>query len=124
LSLMRDADLVHRFASERIPLTVCPTSNIVIANHVATLAEHPFASMRAAGVLAMLNTDDPAMTNLDLGREYGNVAAAYGWGFDEMVKVAHDGVEATWLDDADKTALNNLLDERAGELRSALAGAD
>ena len=120
LSLMRDPELVRRFAAERIPLTVCPTSNIVIANHVATLADHPFASMRAAGVLAMLNTDDPAMTDLDLGREYANVAEAYGWGFEEMVAVAHDGVEATWLDGSEKTALNGLVDQRANQIRGAL----
>ena len=119
LSLMDDAALSHRFASERIPLTVCPTSNIVIANKVATLAEHPFAAMRQAGLLATLNTDDPALTDLDLGREYRAVAGAYGWGFGEMVQVAHDGIDATWLDDAGKAALHGLTDERAAQLRPA-----
>jgi adenosine deaminase len=121
LSLIEDPDLTHRFAAERIPLTVCPTSNIVIANKVATLPEHPFAAMRAAGLLAMLNTDDPALTDLDIGREYRSVAAAYGWGFDEMVRVAHDGIDATWLDDDGKAALHRLTEERATELRAGLA---
>jgi len=117
LSLMQDAELVRRFAGERIPVTVCPTSNVVIANKVASLAEHPFAAMRQAGVLAMLNTDDPALTDLDLGREYRDVAAAYGWGFDEMVGVAHDGVDATWLDDGGKRDLHRMIDDRAAEIR-------
>ena len=86
---------------------------MVIANRVATLADHPFAAMRAAGLLATLNTDDPALTDLDLGREYQAVAAAYGWGFDEMVAVAHDGVDAAWLDDGDKADLHRL-DRRPG----------
>jgi adenosine deaminase len=120
LSLMRDGELVRRFAGERIPLTVCPTSNMVIANRVATLAAHPFAAMRGAGLLAMLNTDDPAMTDLDLGREYQAVAAAYQWGFDELVDVAHDGVDASWLDDDGKAALHHLIAGRAGELRKEL----
>lgn len=85
LSLVQDPLLVHRFASERIPLTVCPTSNVVIANKVASVAAHPFAALRSAGVLAMLNTDDPALIDLDLGQEYHAVATAYGWGFDDMV---------------------------------------
>jgi adenosine deaminase len=110
LSLMQDAELVRRFAGEHIPVTVCPTSNVVIANKVATLAEHPFAAMREAGVLAMLNTDDPALTDLDLGREYRAVAGAYGWGLDEMVAISHDGVDATWLDDGDKRELHALID--------------
>ena len=120
LSLMQDPALVQRFAAERIPLTVCPTSNVVIANKVATLAEHPFAAMRQAGLLAMLNTDDPALTDLDIGREYRAVATAYGWGFDEMVQVAHDGIDATWLDDGGKAALHHLTDERALALRAEL----
>lgn len=121
LSLVEDPLLTHRFAVERIPLTVCPTSNVVIANKVPSLAEHPFAAMRAAGLLAMLNTDDPALTDLDIGREYRAVARAYGWGFDAMVDVAHDGIDATWLDDGDKAALHRLTDQRAAELRAGLA---
>jgi adenosine deaminase len=123
LSLMRDDELVRRFVDQRIPLTVCPTSNVVIANRVASLEEHPFASMRAAGLLATLNTDDPALTDLDLGREYRAVAAAYGWGFDQMVAVAHDGVDAAWLEDGDKADLHQLIAGRAAELRTALSGA-
>jgi adenosine deaminase len=120
LSLMADDQLVRRFAAQRIPLTVCPTSNVLIANKVATLADHPFASMRAAGLLATLNTDDPALTNLDLGREYRAVAGAYGWGFDEMVAVAHDGVDAAWLDDGEKAGLHRQVAERAAVLRRSL----
>lgn len=120
LSLMQDPSLARRLADERIPLTVCPSSNIVIANKVASVAAHPFAAMRAAGVLATLNTDDPAMTDLDLGREYHAVAAAYGWGFDEMVAVAHDGIDATWLDDDAKAALHHLTSTRAAALAAEL----
>ena len=109
--------MVHRLAAERVPLTVCPTSNMVIANRVATLDLHPFAAMRGAGLLATLNTDDPALTHLDLGREYRAVAAAYQWGFDEMVAVAHDGIDGTWLDDAGKSDLHRRTDEAAAGLR-------
>ena len=121
LSIMDDEALVERFAGEGIPLTVCPTSNIVIANRVATLAEHPFAAMRGAGLLATLNTDDPALTDLDLGREYTSVSEAYHWGFDEMVAIAHDGVDATWLDDDAKRSLHVEIDARAADLRADLA---
>jgi adenosine deaminase len=120
LSLLQDPELTRRFAGDRIPLTVCPSSNIVIANKVATLAEHPFARMRADGVLATLNTDDPALTRLDLGSEYREVAKAYGWGFDDMVGVARDGVDASWMDDAGKKELHAVLDARAAQLRTAL----
>jgi len=120
LSLLEDAALVHRFAEQRIPLTVCPTSNKVIANRVTSLADHPFAAMRSAGLLATLNTDDPALTDIDLGQEYRAVARAYGWGFDAMVAVAHDGIDATWLNDDGKSELHRTTDEQAAALRIAL----
>ncbi len=76
--------------------------------------------MRSAGLLATLNTDDPALTDLDLGREYAAVSAAYEWGFDEMVAVSHDGVDATWLDDDGKRRLHGVIDTKAAELRADL----
>src|SRR4029453_7130176 len=37
LSLVEDAEIVKRFADRRVPLTMCPTSNVVIANAFATV---------------------------------------------------------------------------------------
>jgi adenosine deaminase len=105
LAIMDDPALVARVAEARIPLTVCPNSNILIANRYPSLAEHPFRRMRQAGLLATLNTDDPAMTDLDLGREYRSVAAALEMPWEETCAVALDGVEAAWLDPGEKAAL-------------------
>ena len=102
---MEDPALVRRMVAERIPLTVCPNSNVVIANRYASLSEHPFRAMREAGLLATLNTDDPAMTDLDLGKEYRTVAEAQGFDFDELVGISLNGIEASWLDDVDRRAL-------------------
>lgn len=105
LAILSDPALTERVASDRIPLDVCPNSNVLIANAYARLEEHPFRRMREAGLLATLNTDDPAMTALDLGREYRSVAHALAMSWEEMVAVALDGVEATWLDDGEKRAM-------------------
>jgi adenosine deaminase len=120
LSLIDDPVLVRRFVTERIPLTVCPNSNIRIANAFPTLADHPYPKMRAAGLLATLNTDDPAMTDLDLGYEYASVAEAFGYRFDDMVGIALDGVEATWLDDTDKRDLRDCIVTEASALATRL----
>jgi len=92
-------------AQERIPLTLCPTSNVVIANRYHSLEEHPLPALRAAGVLVTINTDDPAMMETDLGREYRAVEEAYGLGLDELRRLALDGIESTWLDASERTAL-------------------
>jgi adenine deaminase len=105
VAIVEDPELVRRFADERIPLTVCPTSNVVIANRYPSLAAHPLPAMLDAGLLVTINTDDPAMTDLDLGREYRAVADAHGFPVEAMAKLAIDGIESTWLDASDRAAL-------------------
>ena len=121
LSILSDPELTRRLADARIPLTVCPNSNVIIANKVPHLEDHPFAQMREAGLLATLNTDDPAMIGIDLGREYRSVAQALHLDLQQMGAVALDGVEATWLDESDKRDMRSRFQE---ELRSAVAEGD
>ena len=120
LSSLQDPALVRRLAGERVPLTVCPNSNVLIANAVPTLELHPYRRMREAGLLATLNTDDPALTDLDLGREYHSVMDAFGFTWDDMVQIALDGAEAAWLDDGDKRALRERIGAEAGHLGAEL----
>ncbi|HXJ66556.1 MAG TPA: adenosine deaminase [Actinomycetota bacterium] len=108
-SILADPDLVARVAGDRVPLTVCPNSNVRIANSFERLEDHVYPELRAKGVLATLNTDDPALSDLDLGYEYASVAAAFGWSWEDMVSIALDGVEACWLDDEAKAALRDRL---------------
>jgi adenine deaminase len=115
VAIVEDPALVQRLAGERIPLTVCPTSNVVIANRYRSLAEHPLTAMRAAGLLVTINTDDPAMQDLDLGLEYRRVADAHGLTAADMGRMAVEGIESTWLDASDRAALR-------AEFEGVLAG--
>lgn len=120
LSSIQDLELTRRLSDQRIPLTVCPNSNVLIANAVPRLELHPYRRMREAGLLATLNTDDPALTDLDLGREYLSVMQAFGFTWDDMVQISLDGVEATWLDPNDKAALAARVEREAAQLTSSL----
>jgi adenosine deaminase len=105
IAVVEDAELTRRMAEDRIPLTVCPNSNVVIANRYPRLEDHPLRQMRDAGLLVTINTDDPAMTDLDLGREYRSVARALGFSDSEMAAFAFEAIDATWLDDGQKADL-------------------
>jgi adenosine deaminase len=122
LSVLQDAELTKRLAAERIPLDVCPNSNVLIANKVPALSDHPFRRMREAGLLATLNTDDPAMIDLDLGKEYRSVAAALDLSFDDIAAIALDGVDAAWLDDTDRRALRAEFEREIEPLRPGRNG--
>ena len=109
VAIAEDRALMARVAAEGIPLTVCPTSNVVIANRFQSLDEHPLLEMREAGLLVTINTDDPAMMEWDLGREYRAVGEAYGLALPNLHRLAVDGIASTWLDDADRRALTSAI---------------
>jgi adenosine deaminase len=119
LSILDDPELATRVAGWRVPLTACPNSNVVIANKYGTLADHPYRRMRQAGLLATLNTDDPAMSNLDIGKEYRTVAQALQMPWQEIIDVSLDGVEATWLDDGEKRALRTSFEAEIAAIAPA-----
>jgi len=116
-AIVEDPALMRRVADARIPITVCPNSNILIANRYARLEDHPFRTMREAGLLATINTDDPAMTDLDLGHEYRSVAQALDMDFEAMAAVALDGIEASWLDEVDRRAMRSEFQDMILSLR-------
>ncbi len=68
-SSAQDPALLAHLAEHQIPLEVCPSSNIA-TRAVATLAEHPLAAFRDAGVVVTINSDDPPMFGTSLNREY------------------------------------------------------
>jgi adenosine deaminase len=111
VAIAEDSHLMARAARERIPLTVCPTSNVVIANRYRSIAEHPFLAMREAGIPVTINTDDPAMEDLDIGLEYRRVAEAYDLDAAEMGRIALEGIESTWLDESERRALRREFEE-------------
>ncbi len=64
-----DPTLLAEIAARGIVCDVCPISN-VRTRAVDTIENHPLPALVAAGVLCSISTDDPAMFDTDLGREY------------------------------------------------------
>ena len=98
---LEDAALVQRLAAERMPLTVCPLSNIKL-KVFADLAQHPLRSMLQAGLVAMVNSDDPAYFGGYLGDNLLACRRALDLGADEVVQLVRNGFEASWLAPAQK----------------------
>lgn len=103
--LLDDPELTAEVVDRRIPLTVCPTSNVVIANVVPDVAAHPLDEMRRRGVLATVNSDDPGMMRFDVADEYVAVASAYGYSLEQMEQISLDGIEASWMPEDEKASM-------------------
>ncbi|MFI1338375.1 adenosine deaminase [Streptomyces sp. NPDC020845] len=108
-SATRDPKLLAHLAEHRIPLEVCPTSNIA-TRAVATLDEHPLRKMVEAGVLVTVNSDDPPMFGTDLNTEYAVAARLLDLDAAGVAALAKNAVEASFLDPAGKARLSAEID--------------
>jgi adenosine deaminase len=96
---LEDRSLVHRLEADRIPLTVCPFSNVRL-RVVDTLEQHPLGRMLEHGLCATVNSDDPAYFGGYVGQNLAGVAQALRLDDDAMLQLARNSFEASFLDDA------------------------
>ncbi len=101
---LEDARLVERLRRDRIPLTVCPLSNVKL-RVVKTLAEHPLRRMLDAGLLATVNSDDPAYFGGYAGDNFDAVADALALPDDALKTLARNSFEASFVEPAARAAL-------------------
>jgi aminodeoxyfutalosine deaminase len=108
-SATEDPALVAYLAEHRIPLEVCPTSN-VRTRQVGSIAAHPVRRMLDHGLVVTLNTDDPPMFGATLEGEYLAVATALGLHATELAQLARNAVHASFLAAERKSALLDEID--------------
>jgi len=98
---------VARLARDRVPLTVCPLSNVAL-KVVPRLEDHPLPRMMEAGLLVSVNSDDPAYFGGYVGANYQGLVESLGFGATELVELAANSITSSFLAQDRKT---ELLDE-------------
>lgn len=106
--------LVAELARTRMPLTVCPLSNVKLCVY-KTMADHNLARLLAAGLCVTVNSDDPAYFGGYIADNYRAVAEALPLGPAELVALAKNAVEAAWLLPAVKAELVAQIDAVAAQ---------
>lgn len=95
---LEDPALVAELARRRVPLTVCPLSNVRLRT-VDTLADHPLPALLAAGLLVTVNSDDPAYFGGYVGDNLDAVRDQFGLGDDRLRALAANSFRAAFLDE-------------------------
>jgi adenosine deaminase len=98
---LEDDALVARLAAEKMPLTVCPLSNLRLCV-VDDMTQHPLRRMLQAGLVATVNSDDPAYFGGYVNENYTAVQQALELSRDEIVTLAENGFRAAFIDEAEK----------------------
>jgi aminodeoxyfutalosine deaminase len=108
-SSVQDPRLVDHLGEHRIPLEVCPTSNVA-TQCVPDLDRHPVKQMVEAGLVVTVNSDDPPMFGTDLNTEYAVAARLLDLDERGVAELARTAVEASFLDQAGKRRLADEID--------------
>lgn len=107
-----DPALLDRLERDGVPLTMCPVSNVRL-RVVDRLEDHPIKRFLDRGLRVMINSDDPPFFGGYLGDNYIRCAEAFDLTREEIVALARNSIEATFLDGAAKAELLAELEQVA-----------
>ena len=97
-----------RLAADRIALTVCPLSNLKLCVF-PTLAQHNLGALLDAGLVATVNSDDPAYFGGYLNENFTQTFAATRLGTPQAYALARNSIAASFAPDADKQAWLDIV---------------
>ncbi len=99
-----DEILVQELVDRKMPLTVCPLSNLKL-QVVTDLKKHPLREMLQKGLLATINSDDPAYFGGYMNANYIEVAEALNLTKEEICQLTKNAFEASFLNGNQKKDL-------------------
>ncbi|MFN3416517.1 MAG: adenosine deaminase [Caldimonas sp.] len=107
---LEDAELVRRLARERVPLTVCPLSNVKL-RVFDRLSDHNLGQLLASGLVATVNSDDPAYFGGYLHQNFVETFAALpALQVREAYVLARNSIEASFAEASAKARWVDRLD--------------
>jgi adenosine deaminase len=107
---MQDRALVSRLVQDKVPLTVCPLSNLKL-RVFPTLAQHNLGQMLDAGLVVTINSDDPAYFGGYINQNFTQTFEALGLGAQQAYQLALNSFEASFMDASAKRVCTDALAE-------------
>ncbi len=98
---MEDPALVERLRAERVPLTICPLSNVRL-RCFSSIREHPAKRMLDGGLCVTVNCDDPAYFGGYVAENYAALRDGLGFDREDFRAVAENSFGASFLDEGEK----------------------
>ena len=103
-----DPGLLADLADQRIPLAVCPTSNVRLGV-APSLEEHPLRRLWEAGIIVSVNTDDPGYFDCDLTGEYAIAGRLLDLDREGYGRLALNSVESSFAPESLKEQLRSEI---------------
>lgn len=109
---LEDPALVAHLRRHRMPLEVCPSSNVCL-KVVDSYAAHPLPRLLAEGLYVTLNSDDPALFGTTLSEEFQKAHQLLGLSLAELGQLVQNSLDASLLTQAQRDALQTKYFEKA-----------
>ena len=107
-----DPKLMQRLIAEKMPLTVCPLSNLKLCV-VDDIAQHNIRRLLQQGVHVTVNSDDPSYFGGYMNDNFIAIAEALDLSNDELKQLAKNSFEASFISDAEKQKWSQQIDALA-----------
>ncbi|MGJ6964502.1 adenosine deaminase [Streptosporangium sp. G11] len=91
---------------KRIPLEMCPTSNLQ-TGAAASIAEHPIGLLRRLNFRVTVNTDNRLMSGTSISEEFAKLSEAFGYGWDDMLWFTVNAMKSAFLPFDERLSLIN-----------------
>lgn len=108
---IEDMKLMDYLAANKIGIESCITSNLQTST-IADITNHPIKTFLNHGVMASLNTDDPAVEGIELPYEYEVAAIQAGLSLAQIKQAQINGLEMSFLSAQEKQALRDIAAKR------------
>jgi adenosine deaminase len=96
-----DPELLEHLVVHRIPLEVCPTSNVLLGVY-PSLDAHPLAELVRSGLVVTVNTDTPAIFGISLSSEFALLNDQFGLSEAEIERIRLNAFEGSFLSGEDQ----------------------
>lgn len=106
---LEDPKLVAELARRRVPLTVCPLSNLKLCV-VNDLADHPMKRLLDAGLCATVNSDDPAYFGGYMNANFVQTVQALQLSHEDVITLARNSIEASFVNETRREEMTAMLD--------------
>ncbi|MCG8570151.1 MAG: adenosine deaminase [Spirochaetes bacterium] len=112
ISSISDKELMTHLVKNKIPLEICPTSNIFTKKYVKNMKDHPVKPFFKENIMVTLNTDDPTFFHTNLLTEYWNLYSQLDFSLDDLKNVLMNGVKASFMTPTQKERFLAKIEQR------------
>ena len=107
---MEDPALIERLRSERVPLTICPLSNVKL-RVFDSMKSHNLPQLLDAGLCVTINSDDPAYFGGYINENFHAIYDAFDLTQDDFRMLARNSFEAAFLSDEERRRIMKEIDD-------------